>query len=64
MANKSFIAPFGISERVLAGGRVIVPGEPFEMSAEELADDHNKRVFEEGKVQEYKKPQKSEGGDK
>jgi hypothetical protein len=50
-----FIAPFGSSERVLASGEVIVPGEPFEINAEDQKDEHNKRLIEEGHIQPYKK---------
>lgn len=56
---KQFVAPVDATERVLASGRVLELGEPFEMSAEELKDPHNKRLVDEGQIVELKKEAKS-----
>jgi len=58
--TKNFIAPLDITERVLPGGRVITPGDPFPLSAEEQNDDHVRRMIDEGKIAEVKKRQTSE----
>lgn len=48
------------SERVLADGRVLVPGEPVELKPEEAREPHNARLIEEGQIVEYK--EKKGGG--
>jgi len=59
-SGKSFVASFDVSERVLADGRIITPGEPFELSAADQKDPHNARLIEEGKFSEVQ----TEGGEK
>jgi len=55
--SKNFIAPLDITERVLPGGKVITPGDPFSLTAEEQNDDHVRRMIDEGKIAEVKKRQ-------
>jgi hypothetical protein len=45
-----YVAPFDASERVLSDGRPITPGEPIELKSEDLKDEHNKRLIEEGQL--------------
>lgn len=52
--SKKFLGVRNASERMLANGRVIVPGEPFELSDEDLKDPHNKRLISEGQIVEDK----------
>lgn len=55
MAEKSFVARLDSTERVLADGRVVVPGEPFDLSVDDQKDQHNKRLIEEGQIVEAPK---------
>jgi hypothetical protein len=50
--SQSFVAPIDMSERVLADGRVLVPGEHIDLDDEARADDHNARLIEEGQLLE------------
>lgn len=50
-----FSSPIDASERTLADGRVVVPGEPIELSKDDLKDPHNMRLIEEGQLLEIKK---------
>lgn len=49
-----FVGPLDATERVLADGRPIVPGEPFELKGDALKDPHNKRLIDEGQIVEMK----------
>jgi hypothetical protein len=49
---KNFLGVRDASERTLADGRVIVPGESFTLNAEDLKDPHNKRLIDEGQIVE------------
>ena len=42
----------GASESILADGRVVVPGEPIDLSSDDLKDEHNKRLIDEGQLVE------------
>jgi hypothetical protein len=59
--SKSYIAPLDVTERVLSDGRVITPGEPFDLSASDQNDEHNRRLIDEGKISEVE-PSKITGG--
>lgn len=54
-----FYSPVDATERILASGRPVAPGETFDLKAEEVKDPHNKRLIEEGQIIEIKK---QEGG--
>jgi len=56
-----FYSPVEATERILANGRPVAPGEQFELKGDELKDEHNKRLIEEGHIVEIKK--ESTGGD-
>jgi hypothetical protein len=43
------------SERNLASGRMLTPGETFDLSAEEAKDPHNQRLIEEGHLLKVEK---------
>lgn len=55
----------------LASGRPVVPGEKFNLSAEEQKDDHNQRLIDSGTIipvgepqkQRSQKTEKQEGGE-
>lgn len=49
-----YLGSFEASERTLADGRVIVPGEPFDLSKDDLKDPHNQRLLDEGQIVEAK----------
>ena len=59
MPGKSYVTKLDSSERVLASGRVLVPGEPVDLDSDELKDPHNKRLIDEGQIVEA--PKKSGG---
>jgi|1185.fasta_scaffold1596724_2 hypothetical protein len=61
--SKTYVAPLDVTERVLADGRVITPGEPFELSASDQNDDHNRRLIEEGKFSEATSAKSTGGGE-
>lgn len=42
------------SERVLADGRVLIPGEPVELDPDQAKEPHNKRLIDEGQLVEQK----------
>jgi hypothetical protein len=46
----TYATPLDSRERVLADGRVAIPGELIEISAEDAKDEHNKRLIEEGQL--------------
>lgn len=56
-----FYSPVDATERILANGRPVAPGETFELKGDDLKDPHNKRLIEEGQILEIKKA--STGGD-
>lgn len=51
-----YVQPIDASEKVLADGSVPTPGEPFELKGDDLKDEHNQRLIEEGQLIEYKPP--------
>lgn len=63
--DKQYVAPLGTSERVLASGRVIVPGERITLAEEDQKDEHNARLIEEGQLLEVqtKANPKKDGGE-
>jgi hypothetical protein len=64
VAKNKFVGPIHGRERVLSDGRVIVPGEEFELDDEAQKDEHNKRLIESGQVlavDQNAKPKKSGG---
>lgn len=48
--SKTFVSPYGASERVLAGGGIVVPGDTIDLDDEAQGDEHNKRLIEEGQL--------------
>jgi len=54
-----YLVNVGASENVLADGRVMVAGEPFELKPKEAELPHNARLIESGQIVEYKE---SKGG--
>lgn len=56
-----YYSPVEATERILASGRPVAPGEQFELKADEQKDPHNKRLIDEGQIVEIKK--ESTGGD-
>jgi hypothetical protein len=42
--------PLDATDTILASGRAGVPGETFDLSAEEAKDPHNKRLLDEGHI--------------
>jgi len=59
-----FVGAQGASERVLADGRVVIPGEVIDLKPEDLKDEHNKRLVDEGQLLEAPKAStKKEGGE-
>jgi hypothetical protein len=61
--SSQYAAPITGTERVLSSGRVVVPGEYFQLDDEELNDDHTKRLLDEGQILEVASTQKG-GGEK
>jgi hypothetical protein len=63
--DKQFVAPLGSSERVLATGQILVPGEPVTLDDEAQKDAHTARLIEEGQLLEVQsKPgTKKDGGE-
>jgi hypothetical protein len=57
--NKTYAPRVGASETTLADGRVMVIGEEYELSTEDLKDEHNKRLIDSRQIVEVKKPKKS-----
>lgn len=54
-------SPHDASERILASGRPLAPGERAKVTADELKEPHNKRLLDEGqllKVPEHKEGEK------
>jgi hypothetical protein len=45
-----FQATYDSKERVLADGRVVVPGEPFDLTSDDQKDSHNKRLIDSGQI--------------
>lgn len=43
-------SPHDASERILASGRPLAPGEYAEVTAKELKEPHNKRLLDEGQL--------------
>jgi hypothetical protein len=54
--TKTFMPRVTASERTLEDGRVMVVGEPVELTADDLKKEHNKRLIESGQLIEVKKP--------
>jgi len=54
-----FAQPIDATEHTLADGRVVMPGKPFELSAQDQKDPHNKRLIDERQIIEIK-PSKKE----
>ena len=59
--SAQFVAPIDQSERVLADGRVLVPGEPVDLDDDAQKDPHNARLIEEGQLLKLDQPTKSGG---
>jgi hypothetical protein len=62
--SAQFVAPIDQSERVLADGRVLVPGEPVDLDDDAQQDPHNARLIEEGQLLEIEQTQTKSGGEK
>lgn len=58
---KQYVSKLDSSERVLADGSIISPGEPRELSSDDLKNEHNKRLLDEGQIVEAPK---QSGGEK
>lgn len=58
--TKSFLPRIGASENTLEDGRVLVPGEKVELSADDLKSEYNKRLIESGQIVEVKPRKKKE----
>jgi hypothetical protein len=59
--TKTFMPRVTASERTLDDGRVVVVGEPVELTSDDQKAPHNKRLIESGQLIEVKKPK---GGEK
>lgn len=53
-----YVATLDSSERVLADGRILTPGEPVNLTADDVKDPHNKRLIDEGQIVSTKPPKK------
>lgn len=62
MASKQFASPIDASERVLADGRVIVPGTPVDLDDESQKSAHNQRLIAERQLIEVKTQKSSKSG--
>lgn len=58
-----FYVSVDASPETLASGQPLIPGETINLKAEEVKDEHNKRIIESGSLIEVKE-EKSGGGDK
>jgi hypothetical protein len=47
---KTYVSSASASERVLADGRVAVPGEPVSLDGDQQKDEHNKRLIDSGQL--------------
>lgn len=60
---KMYVSPLGASERVLADGRVAVPGVQVPLDGDQQKDEHNKRLIESGQLLQTKDKPPTEGGE-
>jgi hypothetical protein len=56
---KQFAPRVGASEIMLEDGQVLVAGEQYELSDEQLKEPHNKRLIESGQILEVKSQKKA-----
>lgn len=57
--SEKFYSPWDASERILASGRPLSPGEFVELTDEEMKDPHNKRLLAEGNLLQIVKVEQS-----
>jgi hypothetical protein len=60
---KTYVSPLGASERVLADGRVAVPGMAIALDGDQQKDEHNKRLIDSGQLLQTKDKPATEGGE-